>query len=485
MKKLLTVAVAIFLLIVLRVSSLHNYLLYHSLAEVFSIIIACGIFMVAWNSRRFLDDQFWLFIGIAYLFVCVLDLAHTFVFKGMSILPGYGANASTQLWIAARYVESLTLLAAPLTFRRRVWPGFYFLGYLLVVTILLLSILYWRIFPDCFLENAGGLTPFKKISEYVICLILIASGVLILNCRHKFDPVVLRWMLASIFTTILSELAFTSYASVYGSSNFIGHYLKIVSFYCIYKAVIETGLTKPYDLLFRDLKRSKEHYHSLFMHMIDGFASHELEFDSNGKAVDYRFLEVNEAFEKLTGLTGVVGKRVTEVIPDIKKDRANWIDLYAKVATSGRSIRIENYAESLKRWYAVTAYSQSPGKFVTIFEDITQRIQAREELQRQSEWLHVILNSIGDAVIATDAAGKISFLNPVAAALTGWSAEKALNQPIGTVFRIIDERTREPGEDIVQRVLKDGGVVTLANHSGRRAGNPRGRQRGADTDGRR
>jgi PAS domain S-box-containing protein len=456
---------ALLVLAALYASSLYNYLLFHTVAEVFSVIIACGIFMVAWNCRRYLDNQYLLFIGIAYLFIGVLDLAHAFSYKGMSILLGYDANAPTQLWIAARYMESLTLLAAPLMFRRRVRPGFLVLGYSAMASLLLMSIIYWRNFPDCFLMDAGGLTPFKKISEYIISVILTASGGLIVRFRNRFDAAVLRWLLVSIALTILSELAFTTYASVYGAVNMLGHYFKIASFYCVYKAVIVTGLAKPYELLFRDLNQSKERYRSLFVHMINGFASHEVIYDGHGNPVDFIFQEVNDAFETLTGLTGVVGKRVTEVLPGNQDDPADLLGIYSRVASTGKSARFENYSEKLGKWYAVTAYRPSPGRFAGVFEDISQRKLAEGELRRQREWLRVILSSIGDAVIATDTDGRVTFLNPVAAALTGWQGEEALGQPIGTVFRTIDERTGDPGDDIVQKVLGQGCIVSLANHT--------------------
>ena len=87
---------------------------------------------------------------------------------------------------------------------------------------------------------------------------------------------------------------------MYGPSNILGHFLKIISFYFVYIAIIETGLTKPYELLFRDLSQSKERYHSLFIHMLDGFARHEMVYDKNGKPVDYIFFGSQQAFEKMT-----------------------------------------------------------------------------------------------------------------------------------------------------------------------------------------
>ena len=240
----------------LYLTSLHNYLLFHSLAEIFSIVVACGIFMVAWNSRRFLDNNYLLFLGIGYLFVGGLDLVHTLTYKGMGIFQGYGTNLATQLWIAARYTESLSLLIAPLFIRRKLKINLLFSSYLLALLLLLISIFYWNIFPLCFVEGVG-LTPFKKISEYIISLILLASIALLLKNRTEFDRDVFKWVVWSILLTIASELAFTFYMDAYGLSNLLGHFLKIVSFYLIYKALIGMGLTRPYDLLFRHLKQSE------------------------------------------------------------------------------------------------------------------------------------------------------------------------------------------------------------------------------------
>jgi PAS domain S-box-containing protein len=95
--------------------------------------------------------------------------------------------------------------------------------------------------------------------------------------------------------------------------------------------------------------------------------------------------------------------------------------------------------------------------------EVTQRKQAEGDLRRQREWLRVTLSSIGDAVIATDTEGRITFLNPVAVTLTGWKSEETLGQRIQDVFRIINEKTHAPTEDLVARVLSEKRVVALAN----------------------
>jgi PAS domain S-box-containing protein len=252
----------VLILLGLYLTSLYSYLLFHSTAEIFSIVVACGVFMVAWNSRRFLDNNYLLFIGIAYLFVALLDLIHTLAYTGMGVFPGYATNLPTQLWIAARYVESLSLLIAPLLLKRRLRTNFVFVGFTVTSVLLLCFIFYWNVFPDCFIEGTG-LTPFKKISEYTICFILLISTGLLIQRREAFDEGVLRLLVGSLLLTIGSELFFTFYVHAYGLSNLIGHFFKIVSFYLIYRAIIQTGLFRPYDLLFRNLKQSEEQYRAI------------------------------------------------------------------------------------------------------------------------------------------------------------------------------------------------------------------------------
>jgi signal transduction histidine kinase len=247
----------ILVLLGLYLVSRYSYLLFHALAEIFSIVIGCGIFIIAWNSRRFLDNNYLLFLGIAYLFIGSIDLLHTLAYKGMGVFQGSGADLPTQLWISARYLESLSLFIAPFLLGRKLKVTVALLAYILATSFLLGSIFYWKIFPTCFVEETG-LTLFKRISEYIISLILLASVVMLVRKHREFDAGVLRLLIVSIALTIGSELAFTFYIQVYGLSNLIGHYLKILSFYLIYKAIVETGLARPYALLFRDLKQSQD-----------------------------------------------------------------------------------------------------------------------------------------------------------------------------------------------------------------------------------
>lgn len=268
----MTAGVGALVLVGLYLSSLYNYLLFHGIAEIFSIVVAAAIFIIAWNARRFQDNSYFLFIGVAFLFVAVLDLLHTLAYTGMGVFPEYGTNLPTQLWVSARYLQALSLLIAPLFIGKRLRARFVFPVYGLVCALLIASIFYWNIFPDCFVEGAG-LTMFKKISEYIISFILVGALFTMLRRRRQFDVAVLRLLFTAILVTIASELSFTFYASPFGFFNLLGHFLKIAAFYFIYKAIIETGLVKPYDLLFRNLKQREEQYRDLYDEAPDAYLS--------------------------------------------------------------------------------------------------------------------------------------------------------------------------------------------------------------------
>lgn len=243
---------------VLYLLSVRNYPLFHSLAELFSIVIAFGLFVIAWNARSFFNNNYLLFVGIVYLYVAFFDLLHTLAYPGMGVFGGFDDNnLPPQLWLAARYLESAALLIAPLFFYRplRLAPLFAVLSALSV--FLIWAIFIGQVFPVCFVTGTG-LTPFKQYSEYLVVAVLLAALVLLYREKERFDPAVVRLLTLSVGCTIITELCFTLYIDLYGLSNFVGHIFKILSFYFMYKAIIETSLKQPYSLLFRELKQSEE-----------------------------------------------------------------------------------------------------------------------------------------------------------------------------------------------------------------------------------
>jgi PAS domain S-box-containing protein len=130
------------------------------------------------------------------------------------------------------------------------------------------------------------------------------------------------------------------------------------------------------------LRKSEERYRTLFESMDEGFCVVEMVFDPAGRPCDYRFLEINPAFEKHTGLIGAQGMRMRELVPD---HEAHWFETYGRVAATGEPVRFENEARAMGRWFDVYATRLGgPGstKVAVVFGDITERRRSRESLER-------------------------------------------------------------------------------------------------------
>ncbi|WP_321506560.1 PAS domain S-box protein [uncultured Methanoregula sp.] len=251
---LLQLVVAFAILAGLYGISLYNYLLFHGIVELACIAVAFSIFIIIWNIRRTIPDAFFLIVGISFLFIGGIDMVHALAYKGMGVFPGNDADLPTQLWIAARYFQSITFLIAAIfigrsiTKDRKYDAGIVLASCTAACALLFMSIFVWQNFPHCFIEGTG-LTPFKIASEYIISLILIVTIAILILKREHFTPAVWKFLVAAQVFLILGELAFTTYVSVYGFMNMLGHLFRLISVYLIYRAFMIVTLRQPYDNL--------------------------------------------------------------------------------------------------------------------------------------------------------------------------------------------------------------------------------------------
>ena len=255
----LAAVATVIITVALYILSRHNYLLFHAIVEIYSIVIAGGIFVVAWNTRRISSDHGLVFLGIAYLCIAVLDFFHTFAYVGMGIFPDYDFYAN-QIWVVARGIESVSILLYAIVPWKKIkqTSSLFFFSIFGGVTVLsLLSIFVWKIFPEAFIAGQGQ-TMFKLVSEYAIIAILLWALGLLIRDKKYHDPLLLKLFVVSILLTVLSELSFTLYSDNYGVLNVVGHILKIFSFYLIYRSIIANLLQRPYNVLFRELAESEQ-----------------------------------------------------------------------------------------------------------------------------------------------------------------------------------------------------------------------------------
>ncbi len=334
----LKVIAALLLLVGLYVAQTYSYLLFHSLVEIFSVAVAVALLMLTWNSRHFVERHFLLWIGIGYGFVAILDLVHTLVYRGMGVFGDLGVDPATQLWIAARFIQAFVLLIAPVFFTRKLNARAAVAGFSILITLVLLSIFGWHNFPQAYNDAAGHLTPFKIISEYIICALLLCAIGWIAARRNRFDRDVMALLIGSIAFTLLGEFSFTLYTDPYGFTNLLGHYFKLVAFYLLYKAVVEANLRRPYEVLFRDLTQREDEL-ARSQRKLEAF-NHTLE-----ERVSERTAQVRSLARELTQVETRERERLASILHDDLQQTLAAARMRVKMGMS----RPEASAESLAK----------------------------------------------------------------------------------------------------------------------------------------
>ncbi len=373
-----TIIAIIILAFIFWISIGVNYLLFHSLVELFSIIVAFAVFTVAWNSRKMLDSNYLYFQGITYLFIGGLDLMHTLTFNGMNILPSDGIYYSNQFWVATRFIEASALVVgfSFMFSKRRLYADFAFLVYIIITALVVLSILVWKNFPTCFVEGVGQ-TPFKIYAEYTIIAVLGIGVFLLLKFRHKFEPSIFRYLLAAACSAIISEFCFTLYVSNYSASNAVGHCAKLITFFFTYKAVVEKGFLKPTTLIFKNLSDSEKNYRTLS----ENLPVLILRFDHKGYCI-----YANKAVQSLSRATNFVYKE--KLVPDLElpEDFAICIGELLREARVSKQERELDFSFSANKHFAlkiIPEYTSGLQDFtyLLISYDVTQLKMSERALQ--------------------------------------------------------------------------------------------------------
>ena len=213
-----------------------------------------------------------------------------------------------------------------------------------------------------------------------------------------------------------------------------------------------------------EIQNSEVHYRMLFNSMMNGYATHEMLFDEKGNPYDYRYIDVNPAFEKMTGIRRDqwIGKTVREVLPGIED---TWIQTFGKVVTTGVPIVYENHVKEMDKYFQTYVFTSKKNHFSVIANDITESKILEKKIFEEKEQLRITFESIGDGIITTDTKGCVVSMNRVAEELTGWRVEEARGIPFEKVFVITNEDTGEKAKNPVKEVLELDVVCELENHT--------------------
>jgi PAS domain S-box-containing protein len=416
-------ALALAVLAGLTLARWYDYLLFHTLAELASIVVGMVLLVLVWNTQDAPGNGLLQVVGTGYAAAAGLDLAHALAYKGMNIFHGFDANLPTQLWIAARTVQALALLAAPAAHRRSLRPPLLMAGFT-ALALALAAAVFSGHFPDCYREGAG-LTPFKVAGEYVIIVILAAALVRMRRLRPPLPAGVGSLVQASIAVTILGEAAFTQYVGVYDLANMVGHLLKVAAYYLIYRALFVVSVRDPFHTLLGQLGSSRQailesrdaarqEAAERTLELAASEARHQIMLDTALDAVyliaaDGRLLDVNQAACQMLGYTReeFLAMRVEDV--DARKPAQDTAERIANVLREGR-LRFQAWHQGKDGRILPVEVScrlgQDGGSMVAYVRDISER-EARDAALARMVRLYDALSQVNQAIVMASASGPL------------------------------------------------------------------------------
>ena len=205
------------------------------------------------------------------------------------------------------------------------------------------------------------------------------------------------------------------------------------------------------------IAESERRYRSLFENMLEGFAHCEMLFDDSGCPLDFVYLDVNRAFGKLTGLKNVAGKRFTEVIPGGKDSQPELFERYGRVVLTGKQENFEIEIKALGMWFSISAYGAGEGRFVAIFDNITERKQIERALRQAEEKYRAIFQDSVIGMFQSTPGGRYVNANPAMAHMLGYDSPQELVASITDISQqiYVDPTSREE----LARLLREQGLV--------------------------
>ncbi len=406
---------AVFLISVVAARFTVGNLLFHSLAEVFTIIVGITITIVSYFTYQFTKNNFLLYLGIGYFWVAILDLFHMLTFKDMNIYSINDVNLTLTFWILARFLEVFVIITAPfINFSTISKTKFFSLFGLLSILV------YWLSFSSYlpeFYTDGVGLTLLKLVSEYAIIFLLAVALLIYQKQKSVFDIHVYKYMMISIIFSILAEFTFTLYSDVHGYIIMLGHLFKFLSFWMIFLAIVKTSLEKPFmflsqeantynaipvpaivvdmDGIIRQINNSTESFLNLSKEEILHKSNHQLFHNKNLKESECKICQ------------------------DIKAgNRLESYELFVDPRTYSFTISPINLSNELKG-------------AVQVCIDMSKHKFAEDELKKSQSYLETIIQNEPECVKVVDLEGRLLDMNPAGLnMLQASTLEEAQSQPL-------------------------------------------------------
>ncbi len=235
-------------------------MLFQSGIEFFGIVIAFCISIVAINTYSVSQNDTFICLGIAYIYISIFAALHLFSFSGMNIFEISSNNLSIHMLLTQKYLESLSFLIF-LPFRPKAFKVVYkypvvFSTYAVVSAAMLYFSFKVQLIPQYFILPEGHTNFYKMINEYVIMSIYVLAFVSLYISRSRYHKKICRYLYWALFCNIASQLLVAVYSDLYNTPNILAHILRFFAFFSIYKAVVESSLKDPIHTLFHQLNKA-------------------------------------------------------------------------------------------------------------------------------------------------------------------------------------------------------------------------------------
>jgi PAS domain S-box-containing protein len=391
--------------------SSRNFVLFHTIIQMFTSVVAFSILIVAVNTYGISKNNFFMFLGIGYAFVGIFDVIHTITYPGVGIIKTSNLNISLQASIMALFVEAFTTLLSYRLIKNKCKtfrPNIMVMIISVIALSAVLAIFYKNIFPDISNEFYEP-TVFRRISQLIILLLLGVSAFLYYKIRHNIGHRLFIYLEHSIVAKIICVLLFV-FSEPYDSLNVLLHVAKFMSFYYIYKALIDVGLKSHYEHLYYEIDAANEkiiHEKKMRKTIEETFISNEecyrILIDSSKDAIvvysQRKYEYANSEALRYLGVTHIdelKGKAVDDFIEDLQKE--NVCNKIKEVFEQKRAVpffetKLKTSCGNIRDVETAGAYFINEGKpaMLAIIRDIGYKKQVsmlKEDVKKSTELLN-------------------------------------------------------------------------------------------------
>ena len=398
----------IFIFSILVARYTEGHVLFHSLAEIFTVLVGITMAVVSYFTYQFTKNNFLLYLGLGFFWIALLHLFHMLTFKGVMIYSVYSVNTTLTFAVSSHLFEALLLITAP------------FINFSIIskTKLFLLfgfnsAFIYWLAFsqyrPNLFIEDIGT-TSLKIAAEYTIIIILIAALFVYTKKRKLLDQSVYRYMISAILFIIVGQFTFTLYADIHGYIHMLGHIFRFLAIWMIFLAIVHTLLYKPFTLMAQESST------------YEAIPIPAIVVDSDGI-----IRQVNKAAENFLNLTkDEILHHSNHTLFHDKNIKESECEICEGIRNGGKLSSYEVFKDPQICNFTVSPINlsnKSTGA-IQVCIDMSKDRLAQQELKK----LQTAIEQTPVSIVITDVEGNLEYVNPQFLKVTGYTEEEVIGK---------------------------------------------------------